>query len=263
MAQPRKLHHTQATKLDAIGHSCEWDQEMGHFFGTPKGDKRGFKFTAPEAKAFVALAALNTMLFNEYPNLGVWFDSARDVFVLEYFGNENPETHFLFTSEVPELAEVLEAADECELDLGEDDTQDLEPTVVSAKYKAIYAERGNPNHCGDWLAGWLEGRLVREGFKDHVKKDGSMSQRKAKYFDIHAFQALLDNNKVDMSGKWAQSRTKGWQGRFRMNGRQLLEIQIVATGGLLIDEEGNEVEVDEQWLASKTLQHHKHAPQEG
>lgn len=112
--------------------------------------------------------------------------------------------------------------------------------VVAAKYKVEYAARGNANHCGDWLA------LMLDGMFETVIVDGDKA---GSLFNHEQYAAFLKLNGVEMVGKWADlpsSGQKGWQGRFRMNGRQKLEKAILTSGVLrLLD--GREVAVDTDW----------------
>lgn len=138
----------------------------------------------------------------------------------------------------PEGAEDSEAAD-TEDDETEGEEEVTPRNVVKPHYRILYKERGNPNHCGDWLAQELDGVFTGEGNK----------------FDIVAFTKCLQDNGVEFSGKWAElpnSGQKGWQGRYRMNGRQKLERQVLSTGKLVIDGEAELAPVDWlTWMATK------------
>ncbi len=98
--------------------------------------------------------------------------------------------------------------------------------VVPQKYKDAYRERGNPNHCGDWLAKHLEGLFDLWS----VPKGGVKS---TKTFDHEAFTDFLIENNVEMAGEWTMApitKKRGWQGRYRMHGRGKLEIEAAKTG---------------------------------
>jgi hypothetical protein len=77
-----------------------------------------------------------------------------------------------------------------------------------------YAERGDVNSCGDWLAVAL---------REHCHTgDG---------FDIGKFERVLKENGI----QWNINRdTNGWIGRFRMNGRQKLAAVAKKTGFVLL-----------------------------
>lgn len=88
--------------------------------------------------------------------------------------------------------------------------------------KPEYAARGDVNNCGDWLAITLkEAFLTNEGKKTA--------------FDMDGFIHCLKDNGVKVEGRWADNRNPGWQGRFRMNGRQKLEIVISANEVLVLN----------------------------
>lgn len=130
------------------------------------------------------------------------------------------------------LADAISEAEETGYDYSEgpegDDEAEIEGgrVIVAPKYRAAYAERGNPNHCGDWLAGMLDGQFVVAD-----------PETGTPYFDTSAFTACLVENGVELSGKWAalpQSGQKGWVGRYRMNGRQRLERRVAEVGQLIV-----------------------------
>lgn len=57
---------------------------------------------------------------------------------------------------------------------------------------------------------------------------------------MDALIVIFENNGVDMTAKWAMARhtqTRGWQGRFRMSGRVVLE-KLVALNGVYVDHTG-------------------------
>lgn len=109
-------------------------------------------------------------------------------------------------------------------------------SVVNAKYRAIYAERGHPEHCGDWLA---------EVFNNAVKsKEGTAVAR----VDAIAVANGVNNTKYD--------RTRpGWQGRLRMTTRNLLAKVVWMADGVfrVPDAEGNieELRAPGDWMASQ------------
>lgn len=126
-----------------------------------------------------------------------------------------------WAGEVPSLSDVLEAFQEHEVTEeqmlgGEPDDEDEEPegsrSVVREGYRQEYrVVSSNKQTNGDWLA-----ETLTTLFWD--SKEG---------FNTAGFEALLDQNGVDMSAPWAQVLgTKGGAGRFRMNGRQALEKRI-------------------------------------
>lgn len=119
---------------------------------------------------------------------------------------------------VPELAEILDTAIEMGLDL-EADEEEEKPSgsVVPEEYRIQYKEKSsNGQTCGDWLAEFLVGQT-----------------HNAQGFNVEDFTYILNRNDVDMTAKWAklpESGQPGWIGRYRMNGRQVLE-RLVAERG--------------------------------
>ena len=62
-----------------------------------------------------------------------------------------------------------------------------------------------------------------------------------------------------MTGKWASLPTsgqKGWIGRYRMNGRQVLE-KAVLISGVYKDTTGTAHTPSEEWMATMTRKHEK------
>lgn len=68
--------------------------------------------------------------------------------------------------------------------------------------------------CGDWLA-----RLLKDSFHSDGK------------FDVQGFTRCLKDNGIDWQ---IDQRRHGWQGRFRMNGRQKLAVVARKTGSIVI-----------------------------
>ena len=124
----------------------------------------------------------------------------------------------------------------------EDDDERGPRTVVKEAYRAEYRRRTKKGtHCNDYLAQMLEDVFV----------DG-------KKFDTDAFTLCLAANNVPLVGKWAalpSSGQKGWQGRYRMNGRLQLERIVVATAQIAMpDGDGGYVteQVDDvEWLLAR------------
>ena len=118
---------------------------------------------------------------------------------------------------------------------GEEAPEEKTGSVVKSKFRAIYAERGHPTHCGDELAVRLN-QLVITGDKT----------------DIGAFQQIMAVNSVDMS-KY-NTTNPGWQGRYRMTGRNKLAKVVHANGGLLKLPETwgmNDIHMSQEWMQSQ------------
>jgi hypothetical protein len=134
------------------------------------------------------------------------------------------------------------AADELDPQQKDADEEGRKPaSVVKAKYRATYAELGHPTTCGDELAQKLD-NLVKNA------KGTNMG-----YFDM-----IMKANEVDMS-KYSKT-TPGWQGRYRMTGRNMLAKKVHANGGVLIipgmtpDTETSETRMSVDWMASQRFQ---------
>lgn len=144
---------------------------------------------------------------------------------------------------IPELADVLddmqaaieEHASEADF---EDDEERAPASVVPDIYRQIYAERGNADHCGDWLALTFENAFV--------KYDGS--------FDLDAFLNVCYLNGVE-GGKWSCATGRGANGRIRMNGRQKLEVRVAFNGHVVMP--GFTLEVPAQVLYGLRDKHAK------
>lgn len=139
---------------------------------------------------------------------------------------------------VPSLAMILDTCAEEDIDpVGDEDEDDARPSgsVVPESYRTAYRTASTTGRSnGDWLAERLAA--------DTLNADGVLI--------IDDFVAILSANGVDMTGKWAQMRftqSRGWQGRFRMNGRQVLE-KMVAKAGVYIDHTGTEITPHGDWL---------------
>ena len=92
-------------------------------------------------------------------------------------------------------------------------------SVVTNRYRALYSELGHATHCGDELANLLN----------------SLCNNKAGT-NLEIFEAICHANGVDLS---KYNRTgKGWQGRLRMTGRNLLSKRVAANNGKLLLPEG-------------------------
>lgn len=159
------------------------------------------------------------------------------------------DTEVLVTEDkkLPELADILEAADEAGIDPeeGAEDEEEAEASgsVVKSVYRKIYSEvSSNKQTCGDWLAEQL--------VNDTTDGDGKLN--------VETLIFVLEANGVDLDAKWAQARftqSHGWKGRFRMSGRIVLE-KLVTLRGVYIGPEG-EIAPDPEWLADMQAKHAK------
>ena len=85
-----------------------------------------------------------------------------------------------------------------------------------SKAKAVYAERGDVNSCGDWLA-----LALKDAFRS---EDGG--------FDLTAFKACLKEN--DLEAPKVDMERHGAIGRFRMCAGLMLRRQAAKRGFVMI-----------------------------
>jgi len=104
-------------------------------------------------------------------------------------------------------------------------------SVVTNRYRALYSESGHPTHCGDALANALNSLCAN--------KAGT---------NLEVFEQICKANGVDLS-KYNRT-TKGWQGRLRMTGRNLLSKRVAENNGMLIMPEGmgNDIQLGFDWV---------------
>lgn len=104
-------------------------------------------------------------------------------------------------------------------------------SVVTNRYRALYSEMGHPTHCGDDLANLLNSICVN--------KAGT---------NLELFERICEANGVDL-GKYNRT-AKGWQGRLRMTGRNLLAKRVVENNGMVVMPEGmgDYHQLDEYWI---------------
>lgn len=150
----------------------------------------------------------------------------------------------LESDKLPELADLISACEEQDLDPEAIDAPEKPSgSVVDETYRRQYRESSTTGQsCGDWLAEWLAGKTLVGG-----------------KLDVEAFDAILNANSVDLTKPWARAKesgTRGWQGRYRMNGRQVME-KIVAKHGWVNDEEGQPVTVPDDAIAVLRDRHAK------
>jgi hypothetical protein len=196
---------------------------------------------------------LSAILAAEYPILSLHATYNEDEsgvmgwMVVATIPDEEEATTIYEGTKVPDLADVLDACDDAGIDPETEIDGEEEPkasgSVVPETYRAQYrAASSNGQTCGDWLAE----RLVA----DTHSIDG---------FNVDEFTAILSANGVDMTTKWAQlpmSGQKGWIGRYRMNGRQVME-KIIALRGTYIDAMGNTITPHADWLETMRGKHAK------
>ena len=92
-------------------------------------------------------------------------------------------------------------------------------SVVTNRYRALYSEMGHPTHCGDALATLLNSICTN--------KAGT---------NLDMFERICSVNGVNLS-KYSRTN-KGWQGRLRMTGRNLLAKRVAENNGYLVMPDG-------------------------
>lgn len=123
-----------------------------------------------------------------------------------------------------------EAADQVEEE--EKGEQDKRGSVVTNRYRAQYTESGHPTHCGDELAMILNNICNNKGGTN-----------------LKLFEAICSVNNISLA-KYNRT-SKGWQGRLRMTGRNLLAKKVREQGGRLLLPIGFDREhwqLSEEWL---------------
>lgn len=202
---------------------------------------------ATRAKA----AKLAAMFLAEYPRLTIEAiaddNDTLSGFVVKYAQDAEDEAEIYRGDKVPSLALILDTCAEEEIDPSapeEDDEPRVSGSVVPEKYRADYrlnSTTGRSN--GDWLAEQLA--------NDTLDAKGNLN--------MDDFIAVLERNAVPLTGKWAALRFgggKGWQGRFRMNGRQVLE-KLVVKAQAYVDATGTTLKPSAEWLADMAMKHAK------
>lgn len=204
-----------------------------------------------DAKHAVFLAQLAAKLALEYPQVTI---AASGAYV-------NGEEFWTIEDLDPELdmnsEDTLDAAFSDIVDAIPEGTEIEEEeaapvVVVSERYKAEYAARGDATGCGDWLHQTLK------RYTSQAKVSGDDGKvTTVNVFDEPGFTACLVANGIELKGKWAalpDSGQKGWQGRYRMNGRQKLELPVCRTGQLVL-ENGTTVTVPAEDLYNLRARH--------
>lgn len=144
--------------------------------------------------------------------------------------------------ETPQDAEVLDQEEQRGVEEGEipdDEPEKVVTSVVAAKYKDLYISNANANG--------LKGKAAKRSNWDWLSQklaDYCLAEKQK--IDIQRFKDILGANGVDYS-KWT-NQSKGWEGRFRMTGRVVLQ-KVVANQGFLVLADGDRVEAPEAFIA--------------
>jgi hypothetical protein len=217
-----RIHHATIRRAEKEGVIMKMD-EMTEIV-TAHWTEGNARIEHPDAKEALDGVLLVKMLRSEYPAVILSFDTGTNEWTLQAHTENGPTDVFSSYEALPSLADILDAFAAADIDPEEGYEEVRASIVVPAHYKRKYAEGGHPNNCGDWLAQQLDGRFS-------VIVEGKPA------FDPDAFTACLVDNGVELVGKWAALPTSGqngWVGRYRMNGRQKLEQQVLRNGGLTL-----------------------------
>ena len=191
---------------------------------------------------------LADMLAAEYPALSLEGET-DGLIVTEYRVIAGGET-IVSEAGVPDISDILDACEENGIDPEEapeaeadDEGERVPSSVVPAEYAQRYREASSTGTtCGDWLAEILV-ELTTVG----------------KRLNVEILTAIFAANGLDMTAKWARlplTGARGWQGRYRMNGRQVLE-RIVSERGYLVGPDGVRHEVPADAMAVLRVRHEK------
>lgn len=220
---------------------------------------------APSAKMHHATRAkmskIATTLAAEYPHVTIEvigedidhdqydqsFDALSVLYGEEEVGQIDPKAVTLEAI----LEAVVEAGFDPEADPETGEVEDDEPSsrsTVDDRYKVLYAEVSeNGRNCGDWLASFLNDQCL-------TGKTGTL--------DVDRFASVLINNGIEMgTPKWASAYranggARGWQGRFRMSGRVVLE-KVVAQNAVIFGADGQKFSVPADALEALRAKHAK------
>lgn len=240
------LHHATVSKASKIGIDLVRNEIEGkHPVKATLTDFPTREIYGTDGKSTMLAAQASLWLAPEYPDVDILF--LGDQYVVTHKGMMVENSAFTLDGLDNDLDEItayiLEAVQDAGLSPSEDeDDSNTASTIVHHSYRQAYRERGNAAHCSDWLASTLEGEFQNE--------EG--------LFDHKLFEACLLQNGVELTGKWADLPTsgqKGWQGRYRMNGRQKLELEVADAGTLKLRE--LTITPDPEWLKEMRTKHHK------
>lgn len=236
------LHHKIASKAKASGVTIEETTHNGEISGfVAVHEDSGCQVIHKDAKHALAMCLVLKSVAVEYPS--VLFTQLNPEHEISYVfrGQASVKSEFLTIHEFT-ATEAEKLRDECFeaihklADMGVDvegqDSEDEEDkpiaSVVPVKYREIYKLVSDGSNCGDWLAVTLNA-YCKEGTGKRAP------------FLINVFQHILELNGVDLSGAWVNNRNSGWQGRFRMTGRNMLTKAVARRGQILL---GNPADPD-------------------
>lgn len=243
------IHHATVKRAASLG------IVLSDETGTPVAfhAERNRTIENDDPKAALAFCLVAAKLAIEYP--GITINDDGEAFLVD---SEDNESFYEIDPEASlddSVAALLEALPEGADVEGEDD-ESTGIVIVADRYKKEYAARGDASGCGDWLHRSLK-RYSTEA--NLVADDGKKT--KSTVFDEPSFTAMLIANGVAVKGKFADmpnTGKKGWEGRYRMNGRQMLEAPLLRNKGILQLENGTDLTMpSEDYDALISLPRHK------
>lgn len=200
---------------------------------------------------------LQAMLAAEYPRLSLSpvpaeesdrDDGKEDLASWDVIVDSDDDNTILATEDkhVPEIADILDACAEQEIDPTASDEDDEDQrqsgSVVAETYRQAYrVQSSTGTTCGDWLAERLTA--------DTTGADGKVN--------IADLTHIFETNGLDLRAKWANpAKSNGWQGRYRMSGRLALEKRI-ALARVYRDHQGAVIHPHAEWLDANDKKHAK------
>lgn len=230
------LHHKTKEKAQKQGVELTEIMHEGDVVGVrAEHEDEGCVLYHSDSKALLPMVQSLVMMIGEYPSLMISQAEPSDVVSFDFEvkaevqGSLAVIHRFNATTDDDFRTGAFEAVHKA-LDLGLDpeggaEEEEKRPaSVVPIKYRKRYSEVSDGTNCGDWLA-----LKLNEYCKNGIGKRAP--------FLLARFESILQMNNVDMSGNWVVNRNSGWQGRYRMTGRNMLSKKVADSGLLMIPTE--------------------------
>lgn len=212
-------------------------------------DDTGCQITHTDAQKAVDCCAVLKSVAIEYPSVLISQETPDNLisfkFVAQAQVNKELKTIHTFEASCPnklrdECFESIHKLMDLGVEIEAEEEEVKTASVVPPRYRQIYHEVSDGTNCGDWLA-----LTLNEFCKDGMGKRAP--------FLLERFHHILILNNVNLTGAWVNNRNSGWQGRFRMTGRNMLTKIVGAKGFLVVGypetpDEIKELEAPEGWL---------------
>lgn len=212
-----KIHHATKTKAEKLGVILSVKNE-----GEPNAVVEALhaavnrRYYSKDAKEALAAHVLQSQMEVDYPILILKQDE-EGLFIVET-RHEEPTPVYKGAS-LPDLADVLDDAQEQGVDLEEAFKEDVPANVVPQRYREEYRAAGHPDHCGDEFAEFCDGKFIGADLK----------------FDLDAYIAFCSLNGLEPTPKLAamiEAQNRGYVGRARMNLGQMMRRKIAEVGSV-------------------------------